>query len=126
MKLNRDRAGYLSSAIEELIPYLQVNEKIAVELTKMYVQGRTLSKIIMLIIAALCIIPAIDSGFLGIGFVGAYLILVYCATSTLATILGCVALVCLEVVFLTASPVFLAISIIGAVISGKITFKNVN
>lgn len=124
VKLNRDRAGYLNSVIEELVPYLQANEKIAVELTKMYVQGKTVSKILMLIIAVLCIIPAIDFGFLGIGFAIYCLILVYCAGSTLATILGCVSLVCLMVVFLTSSPVFLAASIIGAVISGKITFKN--
>lgn len=126
VKLNRDRAGYLNSVIGELVPYLQANEKIAVELTKLYVQGKTLSKILMLIIAVLCIIPAIDSGLLGIGFVILCLFLVYCATSTLATISGCVALVCLIVVFLTSSPAFLAVSIIGAVLSGRITFKNVD
>ena len=124
VKLNRDRAGYLSSVIEELVPYLQANEKIAVELTKMHVQGETLSKILMLMIAVLCIIPAIGSGFMGIGVVIIYMLLVYCARSTLATILGCVSLVCLIVVFLTASPTFLAVSLIGAVLSGRMTFKN--
>ena len=126
VKLNRDRAGYLSSVIEEMVPYLQVNEKIAVELTKMYVQGMTLSKILMLIIAVLCIIPAIDSGILGIGFIVFCLLLVYCARSTLATILGCVSVVCLMAVFLTASPALLAVSIIGAVLSWRMTFKNAN
>lgn len=126
VKLNRDRAGYLNGVIEELVPYLQANEKIAVELTKMYVQGRTLSKILMLIMAILCIIPAIDSGILGIGFVLICLLLIYCARSTLAMILGCVSLVCLIAVFLTASPAFLAVFIIGAVISWRMTFKDTN
>ena len=126
VKLNRDKAGYLNGVIEELVPYLQVNEKIAVELTKMYGQGRTLSKILMLIIAVLCMIPAIDYGILGIGFVALCLLLVYCARSTLATILGSVSLVSLVVVFLTASPVFFGISLIGAVLSWRMTFKNAN
>lgn len=123
VKLNRDRAGYLNGVIEELVPYLQANEKIAVELTKMHAQGMTFSKILMMIIAVLCMIPAIDSGILGIGFVVCCLLIVYCARSTLATILGCVSLVCLIAVFLTESPAFLAVAIIGTVISGRMTFK---
>lgn len=126
MKLNRDRAGYLNSVIEELAPYLQVNEKIAVELTKMYVQGSTLSKILMLIIAVLCMIPAINYGIIGAGLVAADLLIAYCTRSTLAVILGSISLVCAMIVFLTESPVFLAISIIGVVISWSMTFKNAN
>ncbi len=105
------------------MPYLQANEKIAVELTRMHAQGMTFSKILMMIIAVLCMIPAIDSGILGIGFVVCCLFIVYCARSTLATILGCVSLVCLIAVFLTESPAFLAVAIIGTVISGRMTFK---
>lgn len=126
VKLNRDRAGYLNGAIEELVPYLQVNEKIAVELTKMYVQGSTLSKILMLIIAVICMIPAIKYGIVGVVLVAADLFIVYCTRSTLAVILGSVSLVCAMIVFLTESPVFLGISLIGIVLSWKMTFKSAN
>ena len=124
VRLNRDRAGYLNSVIEELVPYLQINEKIATKLTKMYVQGSTLSKILMLIIAVLCMIPAINYGIIGAGLVAADLFIAYCTRSTLAVILGSISLVCAMIVFLTESPVFLAISIIGVVISWRMTFKN--
>ena len=126
VKLNRDRAGYLNGAIGELVPYLQANEKIAVELTKMYGQGRTLSKILMLAIAVLCIISSLDYGIIGAGFAMAYLLIVYCARSTLATIVGSASLVCLLIVFLTGSPIFFVVSVIGAVLGWRLTFGNQN
>ena len=80
----------------------------------------------MLIIAVLCMIPAINYGIIGIGLVAAGLFIAYYTRSTLAAILGSVSLVCAMLVFLSESPVFLAISIIGVVLSWSMTFKNAN
>lgn len=126
VKLNKDRARYVSGVIEEFIPYLKANQKIADECIGIYKQNRMISKIIVFVIAALCMLTAIKYGSVGVVLTVILLVCTYAIDSKIGIAAGCIGLVCLQIVYVTESPLFLAIAIIGAVINGVLINKSTN
>lgn len=125
VKLNAEKAKYLKGVIEEFVPYLKVNGKIAEEGTKLYKQNKLFATMLTLAFSLLCLIPSLGQGIMGIGYVLLVLCAVWGGTGTVATILGLVGLICIMIVFCTGSPMWLAASLAGLVSSVWLSNRNI-
>lgn len=113
VQINADRATYLKSVVEEYIPFMKANAKIADTYMRDVKQNKLISWGITLLLAAICLIPSFTEGEWLVAILGVIAWGLACITETkIGTIAGMAAVFLQPLWLVSRNPAYGGVSIL--------------